>query len=71
MKKITIEDVWRVFPNKYEAIVVASREARRLARIAREKKLKLPKKPTVLSMEKLIRGEIRYRYFEKKEREAE
>ncbi len=60
MERFTIEQIWEKFPNKYEAIVVAAKEARRLARIAREKKIKLHEKPTILALEKLLRGEVKY-----------
>ncbi len=57
-KRITVEDIWKVFPNKYEAIVVASRYARELAR----HKIKLDRKPVIIALEKLVRGEIKYKH---------
>lgn len=65
MRKITVEEIWERFPNKYEAIVVAAQEARRLSKIAREQNIKLPRKPTILAMECLVRGEIKYYIQEK------
>ncbi len=57
-RRITVEDIWERFPNKYEAIVIASRYARELAR----RKKKLDRKPVIIALEKLVRGEIRYRH---------
>ncbi len=57
-KRITVEDIWKVFPNKYEAIVVASRYARELAK----RKVKLDRKPVIVALEKLVRGEIQFRH---------
>jgi DNA-directed RNA polymerase omega subunit len=67
MKRVTIEEIWELFPNKYEAIVIAAQEARRIARMAREQNVKLPRKPSILAMERLIRGEIKYYIDEKEE----
>ncbi|MCD6382787.1 MAG: DNA-directed RNA polymerase subunit omega [Candidatus Hydrothermae bacterium] len=61
MERFTVEQIWEIFPNKYEAIVVAAKEARRLARIARERKIKYSEKPTILALEKLLKGEIKYK----------
>jgi len=67
MKKVTVEEIWEIFPNKYEAIVVAAQEARRLSKMAREQKIKLQKKATILAMERLVNGEIKY-YVQEKEK---
>ncbi len=65
MERFTVDDLWKVMPNKYKAIVIASKEARRIAREARERGEKLPIKPTILALEKLIRGEIKWRIVKK------
>jgi len=67
MKKIiTVEDIWRRFNNKYFAIVLASREARKIARDIREDRLRTDEKPTMLALKKLINGEIKYRTIKRR-----
>ncbi len=68
-KRITVEDIWEIFPNKYEAIVVASRYARELAK-NKEKVKKLNRKPVIIALEKLVRGEIKYRHKKQKKQSA-
>ncbi len=65
MERFTVDDLWKVMPNKYKAIVIASKEARNIAREARDKGEKLPLKPTILALERLIKGEIKWRLVKK------
>ncbi len=65
MERFTVDDLWTVMPNKYKAIVIASKEARKIAREAREKGEKLKLKPTIMALERLIKGEIKWRYVKK------
>lgn len=55
-----VEELWRRFENKYEATVVAAGEARRLARLARERGERLTEKVTVIALRRLLRGEVYY-----------
>ncbi len=59
--KTTVEDLWEIVPNKYEAIVVISKEARRIARMAREKGEKLEMRPTLLAIKNFLDRKIKYR----------
>ena len=48
--------------NKYEMIMIAAREARRLNGLARMTGRELKRRPTVLSWERLSSGKIKYTY---------
>ena len=61
MRKTTVEELWKIVPNKYEAIVVIAKEARRIAQWARERGIKLPKRATTLAIERFLEGKVKYR----------
>ncbi len=67
MERFTVEQLWKRTPNKYEAIVVAALEARRLARWAREHGFKLPEKPTLMALRRFIEGKVAYEFAEEEE----
>ncbi len=48
--------------NKYELVVIASREARRLNDIARMHGRELKRRPTKLAWERLGQGKVKYTY---------
>ena len=49
-------------PNKYELIVVASKEARRLNELSRQTGLSLGGKVTNIALEEALKGNVLYRY---------
>ena len=49
-------------PNKYELIVVAAREARRLNELSRQTGLDLGGKVTNIALEEALKGNVLYRY---------
>lgn len=49
-------------PNKYELIIVASKEARRLNELSRQTGLNLGGKVTNVALEETIKGNVLYRY---------
>jgi len=51
-------------PNKYELIIVASKEARRLNELSRQTGLNLGGKVTNIALEEVIKGDVLYRYVE-------
>ncbi len=69
MERFTVEQLWKRTPNKYEAIVVAALEARRIARWAREHGFmdKLNEKPTILALQNFIEGKVEYEFVEEEE----
>ena len=50
--------------NKYEMVVIASREARRLNDVARSYGRELKRRPTLLAWERLRDGKIKYTWEE-------
>lgn len=61
MRRTTVEELWEIAPNKYEAIVVVAKEARRIARWARERGIKLPKRTTTMAIERFLEGKVKYK----------
>jgi DNA-directed RNA polymerase subunit K/omega len=51
-------------PNKYELIIVASKEARRLNELSRQTGLNLGGKVTNIALEEALKGDVLYRYEE-------
>jgi DNA-directed RNA polymerase subunit K/omega len=51
-------------PNKYELIIVASKEARRLNELSRQTGLNLGGKVTNIALEEALKGDVLYRYSE-------
>jgi len=49
-------------PNKYELIIVASKEARRLNELSRQTGLDLGGKVTNIALEEALKGNVLYRY---------
>ena len=66
MTYIPRHKVIALIPNKFEAITVASLEARRLNERARMFGVSLPGKITTLAVNRLIEGKVEY--YDKKER---
>ncbi|MCU0611154.1 MAG: hypothetical protein MUE60_05125 [Candidatus Eisenbacteria bacterium] len=62
-----IDDVIRSFGNKYEAIIVSSREARRInsLRLAAGGAPEGAVKPTVEALRRLMSREVKWRYVER------
>ena len=51
-------------PSKYELIIVASKEARRLNELSRQTGLNLGGKVTNIALEEALKGEVLYRYVD-------
>jgi DNA-directed RNA polymerase omega subunit len=51
-------------PNKYELIIVAAREARRLNELSRQTGLNVGGKVTNVALEEALKGNVLYRYSE-------
>lgn len=51
-------------PNKYELIIVAAREARRLNELSRQTGLNVGGKVTNVALEEALKGNVLYRYAE-------
>ena len=68
MTYISRQKVTALIPNKFEAIRVASLEARRLNARARTLDVSLPGKITTLAVDRLLTGKVSW--FDRREREA-
>jgi len=51
-------------PNKYELIIVAAREARRLNELSRQTGLNVGGKVTNVALEEALKGNVLYRYVD-------
>ena len=58
-------------PNKYELIIVAAREARRLNELSRQTGLNLGGKVTNVALEEALKGNVLYRYADPTEEETQ
>jgi len=64
-KLVIIEKVTDRIPNRYEAVRVMAKEARRLnALVIRGAEAEEDFKPTTAAVDRLIQGKIEYRYVE-------
>jgi DNA-directed RNA polymerase omega subunit len=54
-------------PNKYELIIVAAKEARRLNELSRQTGLNLGGKVTNVALEEALKGNVLYRYRDEAE----
>ena len=54
-------------PNKYELIIVAAKEARRLNELSRQTGLNLGGKVTNVALEEALKGNVLYRYVSETE----
>ncbi len=60
MKYVSIEQLWRVFPNKYLALNVAALEARRLIEAISRDEIQLPCTPYDQALRRLLHGELKF-----------
>jgi DNA-directed RNA polymerase omega subunit len=58
-------------PNKYELIIVAAKEARRINELSRQTGLNLGGKVTNVALEEALKGNVLYHYQETPEEPAE
>ncbi len=64
MKKRAMEDIILQIHNRYEAIRVLAREARRINTIIRMSGEEIEDKPTTIAINRLIEGKVKYNYEE-------
>lgn len=65
MKFKNMENILNVIDNRYEAIRVVAREARRINRILRRAGEEIEEKPTTIAINRVIEGKVKYKYVEK------
>lgn len=59
-----LERITEVIPNRYEAVRVMAKEARRINTLIRLSGEELEEKPTSIAMQRLIDGKVKYTYAE-------
>jgi len=66
-EKQALERVLEQIPNRYEAIRVIAKEARRINMIIRRSGEEIETKPTTIAMNRLIDGKVKFTYEEAEE----
>jgi len=64
MDLVTIERILDVIPNRYEAVRIMAKEARRINTLIRLSGEEIEEKPTTIAMRRLIDGKVKYIYGE-------
>lgn len=59
MERVSVEDILKVVDNKYKAIIIAAREARRLSKLEKETEDKSEHKPPIVALENLVKGKVK------------
>jgi len=59
MERVSVEDILKVVDNKYEAIIIVAKEARRLSKLEKETEEKGEHKPPIVALENLVKGKIK------------
>ncbi|MEO0094202.1 MAG: DNA-directed RNA polymerase subunit omega [candidate division WOR-3 bacterium] len=54
MKFITIEEIWKKFPNKYEALIRAAKKVRQLVEAAEKNEIQLNENPYRYALRAII-----------------
>jgi DNA-directed RNA polymerase omega subunit len=66
MKEEAMENIIGQIDNRYEAIRVIAREARRINTIIRLSGQEIEEKPTSIAIKRLVEGKVKYEYEEAK-----
>ena len=66
-KVVLIEDILKVIPNKYEAIRVIAREARRINSLMMRTEGELEEKPTMMALQRVIDHKVKFEYVDLKD----
>ncbi|MFA4947887.1 MAG: DNA-directed RNA polymerase subunit omega [Candidatus Krumholzibacteriia bacterium] len=59
-----LERITEVIPNRYEAVRIMAKEARRINTLIRLSGEEIEEKPTSIAMKRLIDGKVKYMYAE-------
>lgn len=62
----SMENILKVVPNRYEAIRVMAKEARRINSLIRKAGEDFEEKPTSIAMNRVIDGKVKFEYEEPK-----
>jgi DNA-directed RNA polymerase omega subunit len=69
METAAMERVLEHIDNRYEAIRVIAKEARRINTLVRLSGEELEEKPTTIAVRRTIEGKVKYRYEQQEEQE--
>ncbi len=56
-----LKKIYSATENKYKAIVIVAKEARRLNSYWKDKEETYPEKPTIAAIKRFLRGDLRYK----------
>ncbi len=56
------EKILEIIPNRYEAVRVLAKEARRINQILIKAGEEIDEKPTTMAMKRLVSGKVKYSY---------
>ena len=56
-----LKKIYLATENKYKAIVIVAKEARRLNRYWKDKEETFPEKPTIAAIKRFLSGDLRYK----------
>ena len=64
MDQTSTEKILEIIPNRYEAVRIMAKEARRINTLIRLSGEEIEEKPTTIAMKRLIDGKVKYTYAE-------
>ena len=64
MQITALDSIIEVIPNRYEAVRIMAKEARRINTLIRVSGEEIEEKPTSIAMKRLIDGKVKYTYAE-------
>jgi len=64
MNNATLERILEVVPNRYEAVRIMAKEARRINILIHLSGEDIEEKPTTIAMRRLVDGKVKYTYAE-------
>jgi len=70
MKNLSLEEVWKLYPNKYQALNVASLEARRIIEALQKGEVQTTQNLYEVAMKRLTDGELKFVKLTEAEMEA-
>lgn len=64
MNNATLERILEIVPNRYEAVRIMAKEARRINILIHLSGEDIEEKPTTIAMRRLVDGKVKYTYAE-------
>jgi len=70
MKHLSLEEVWKRYPNKYQGLNVASLEARHIIEALQKGDIQLSRNLYEMAFERMVSGELKFDKLTEAEMEA-